>query len=207
MSPIVKNADLIIHLAAMTDAASSVDKADELERCNFEATRAVAAVAADLGIPMIFASSTSVYGSQKEIVDEDCEFDELKPQSPYAAVKLKEEFYLKDLAISKNLKIAIMRFGTIFGHSVGMRFHTAVNKFCWQAVMNEPITVWKTAYDQKRPYLGLQDCLNGIEIVIKNQLFNGELFNLVSCNMTVRQIVEIIKASVPSLQITLLIIR
>ena len=53
----------------------------------------------------------------------------------------------------KGLKGVSCRFGTIFGASPGMRFHTAVNKFCWQAVMGQPITVWSTAYDQKRPYL------------------------------------------------------
>ena len=34
-----------------------------------------------------------------------------------------------------------------------MRFHTAVNKSCWQAVMGQPLTVWETAYGQKRTYL------------------------------------------------------
>ena len=38
-----------------------------------------------------------------------------------------------------------------------MRFHTAVNKFCWQATMGQPISVWTTAYDQKRPYLDIED--------------------------------------------------
>ena len=34
----VKNTDVIIHLAAITDAAGSIDKAEELEANNFQST-------------------------------------------------------------------------------------------------------------------------------------------------------------------------
>ena len=30
-----------------------------------------------------------------------------------------------------------------------MRFHTAINKFCWQAVLGQPLTVWTTAKNQQ----------------------------------------------------------
>ena len=78
---------------------------------------------------MIHLSSTSVYGTQKKMVDEDCPEEDLKPQSPYAATKLKEERLISKLVKEKSLKAVTFRFGTIFGVSPGMRFHTAVNKF------------------------------------------------------------------------------
>ena len=40
---------------------------------------------------LIHISSTSVYGKKTNIVDEDCEKKFLKPQSPYADIKLIEE--------------------------------------------------------------------------------------------------------------------
>ena len=40
---------------------------------------------------LIHISSTSVYGKQASIVDETCEKKFLKPQSPYADIKLIEE--------------------------------------------------------------------------------------------------------------------
>ena len=40
---------------------------------------------------LIHISPTSVYGKQSKIVDEQCEEKYLKPQSPYAEIKLKEE--------------------------------------------------------------------------------------------------------------------
>ena len=60
------------------------------------------------------------------------------------------------------LRFITCRFGTIFGTSIGMRFHTAVNKFCWQAVIGQPITVWRTALHQYRPYLDLKDAVKAI---------------------------------------------
>ena len=71
-----------------------------------------------------------------------------------------------------------------------MRFHTAVNKFCWQAVMGQPITVWNTAYDQKRPYLDLFDASRAIAFIIENNIFDGRIYNVLTQNFTVRQVVD-----------------
>jgi len=99
------------------------------------------------------------------------------------------------------LKAIHCRLGTIFGASPGMRFHTAVNKFCWQAVMNQPITVWSTAFDQKRPYLDLYDASRAIEFIIKNKIFDGQIYNILTTNATVSQVVDTIREFIPRLEI------
>ena len=101
-------------------------------------------------------------------MDESCDITDLNPQSPYADTKIKEEAYLRD---EKKLDYVILRFGTIFGVSKGMRFHTAVNKFCWQVSLQKPITVWRTAITQKRPYLDLNDAKRAIIFIIKKIYF------------------------------------
>jgi UDP-glucose 4-epimerase len=83
-----------------------------------------------------------------------------------------------------------------------MRFHTAVNKFCWQAVMGQPLTVWRTAYDQKRPYLDLTDAARAIAFIIENDLFDGRIYNVLTLNATVRDIVETIRGFVPDVALT-----
>ncbi len=196
-----EHAHAVIHLAAITDAAGSFDKAELVEANNFQATRKVAEACAETGARLIALSSVSVYGTQKAVVSEDCGPDELKPQSPYAATKLKEEELVTKLCTERGLHAISCRFGTIFGASPGMRFHTAVNKFCWQAVMGQPISVWRTAYDQKRPYLDLFDAIRAIAFILQNDLFDGRIYNVLTLNATVRQIVETIKEFVPDLQI------
>jgi UDP-glucose 4-epimerase len=106
------------------------------------------------------------------------------------------------MSMTKGLKAVICRFGTIFGASPGMRFHTAVNKFCWQAVMGQPITVWRTAYDQKRPYLDLSDASRAIAFIIRKDLFDGRIYNVLTLNATVREIVDNILKLVPDHQIS-----
>ena len=188
-----KGMDIVIHLAAITDATSSFKNTDLMERINSEGTERVARACVDNGCRMIFFSTTSVYGTRKDSVDENCPADDLNPQSPYAASKLRSELLLGQLGQSDGLKFTICRLGTIFQTSIGMRFHTAINKFCWQACMGEPITVWRTAIDQKRPYLALSDAVNLLKFIITNDLFDRQVYNAVTDNLTVRSIIKILE--------------
>lgn len=202
LRPVLQDAHAVIHLAAITDAAGSFDKAAQVEANNYQATVKVTDACVETGARLIALSSTSVYGTQNEVVAEDCSPDELKPQSPYAITKLKEEQLVTRLCAERGLKAISCRFGTIFGASPGMRFHTAVNKFCWQAAMGLPITVWSTAYDQKRPYLDLFDASRAIAFIIRKDLFDGRIYNVLTHNATVRQVVDSIREFVPDLQVT-----
>jgi nucleoside-diphosphate-sugar epimerase len=201
LNTVFSNANIVIHFAAITDAAGSFDRAEELESNNYQSTVKVANACVKNGASLIALSSTSVYGTQNDVVDEDCSEEELQPQSPYATTKLKEEELIATLCNEKGLKAIHCRFGTIFGASPGMRFHTAVNKFCWQAAMGEPISVWSTAYDQKRPYLDLIDASRSIEFIIRNNLFDGRIYNILTENATVHQVVDIIREFIPDLSV------
>ena len=201
LHPLFQGAHVVIHLAAITDAAGSFAKAQQIESNNYLATLKVSEACLVSGARLIALSSTSVYGTQNEVVAEDCSVEELKPQSPYAATKLKEEKLVADLCQTRGLKAISCRFGTIFGASPGMRFHTAVNKFCWQAALGKPITVWTTAFDQKRPYLDLTDASMAIGFIIRNDLFDGRIYNVLTHNITVRQVVDTVRLFVPNLQV------
>lgn len=190
-------ADVVVHLAAITDAAGSFDKKEQIELVNYSGTKRVAQACVHAGCALFFPSTTSVYGTQAEVVDEDCPDHDLQPQSPYAESKLMAEGYLKALEETEGLRYATCRFGTIFGTSVGMRFHTAVNKFCWQAATGQPITVWRTALNQKRPYLDLMDAVDAIRFIIDKDLFDGHIYNVLTTNASVKTIVDIISSHVP----------
>lgn len=193
--------DVVVHLAAMTNAAASFDGQERVEQVNFDGTERVAAACTRQGCRLIFLSTTSVYGTQAETVDENCQIEDLRPQSPYATSKLRAEQMLQDLSGAGSLKCFIGRFGTIYGTSKGMRFHTAINKFCWQASLGQPLTVWRTAADQCRPYLDLSDAVNAIRFVIDEDVFDNRVYNVVTENATVRQIVDLIREVVPDVQV------
>ena len=189
----------VVHLAAVTTAAESFELAKQVEDINLTGTRRVIEAAVKNKAKLVFISTTSIYASNRDEIDENCPIEEIDPQTPYARSKYQSETDIFEQSL--NLDFAILRFGTIFGPSIGMRFHTAVNKFCLQAILGEPLTVWETALTQQRPYLDLIDAVNSIAFIIKNDLFSQEVFNVVSGNYTVTEVLAQIQRHVPSVQI------
>ncbi|MDA0989278.1 MAG: NAD-dependent epimerase/dehydratase family protein [Verrucomicrobia bacterium] len=201
LARVLAGVDAVIHLAAIADATASFDHPDRLAQHNLACTQSVADACLQVNAALIFPSSTSVYGPRTDVVDEGCPAADLNPQSPYAETKLNEEKHIASLG---GLRYAICRFGTIFGVSPGMRFHTAVNKFCWQAVLGQPLTVWRAALQQQRPYLDLGDAASAVALIIDRQLADQALFNVLTLNATVSQIVELIRHHIPSVNIDLI---
>ena len=199
LDELFEGASHVVHLAAITNAADSFGNADEVEEVNYVGTKKVINACVKNACKLVFLSSTSIYGTQNEVVDENCSAEELNPQSPYAQSKFQSEAELK--LHDNELDYIILRFGTIFGFSQGMRFHTAVNKFTWQAIMNQPLTVWRTAYHQKRPYLDINDAVNSIAFIIKNDLFDNDIYNVLTLNATVENIVSVIKKEIDNIKI------
>ena len=91
----INNIDTVIHFASMTNAEESIKFKKEIFKNNFLSFKNIVNFCIKKKCNLIHISSTSVYGSQDEIIDENCKI--LKPQSPYADIKLKEEQYLKKI--------------------------------------------------------------------------------------------------------------
>ena len=194
-----KNIDYLIHCASMTNAEKSFEREKEMTQNNLNCLKTVINFCKSQKVKLIHISSTSVYGKQTDLVDETCEKKYLKPQSPYAKIKLIEENLLKK---EKKLKYTTFRFGTIAGVSKGIRFHTAVNKFCFNAALNKNITVYKTALHQYRPYLSLSDAFKVFKFCIEKNFFKNDIFNALSGNFTVNQILKKIKKFKRKIKIT-----
>ena len=185
------NVDAIIHCASMTNAEKSFGKEKEMYRNNLNCLKTTMKYCINRNTKLIHLSSTSVYGKQTDIVDENCERKFLKPQSPYAKIKLIEEKLLKKN--SNKLRYNTFRFGTIAGISKGIRFHTAVNNFCLNAAIGEKIKIYKTALHQYRPYLSIRDSFKVFKFCLEKDFFENDIFNAVSGNFTVNQILNKIK--------------
>lgn len=187
----LKKIDFVIHLASITNAELSLQNRSKYEKNNYGIFLKVTEICKYFKANLIHISSTSVYGISSNIVTENLEKKYLKPQSPYAEIKLKEESFLK---MNKEINFVSLRFGTIVGASEGMRFHTAVNKFCLSTRFDKPIPVWKSAFNQFRPYLSINDANKTLLFFLKNKNFiNNEIYNVVTNNFTVKEIVLKIK--------------
>ena len=86
-----KNINYVIHCASMTNAEKSFGKENQMYKNNINCLKTVIKFCKKNKAKLFHLSSTSVYGKQTDLVDENCEEKYLKPQSPYADIKLIEE--------------------------------------------------------------------------------------------------------------------
>jgi nucleoside-diphosphate-sugar epimerase len=181
--------DVIINLASLTDAEGSLKIKNKIYKNNLSIFNNVLNYCKKNSSKLIHISSTSVYGEQKGLVNEGCK--KLRPKSPYAEIKVKEENILK---MNKNkIKFVTYRFGTISGISKGMRFHTAINKFSFYLLLKRPLPIWKSMMNKPRPYLSLKDAFKVIKFTIEKNFFDNETYNILSHNLTLRKIISYFK--------------
>ena len=67
--------------------------------------------------------------------------------------------------------------------------------------MGQPLTVWKTALHQHRPYLDLGDAVKAINFIIQKKLYDGRVYNVVTTNSSVSNIVDIINRHVADISV------
>ena len=85
-----KNIDIIIHCASMTNAEKSFENKKIMFDNNLNCLKTVLNYCKKNKTKLIHISTTSVYGKQTDVVNENDQHL-LKPQSPYADIKLIEE--------------------------------------------------------------------------------------------------------------------
>lgn len=197
LDTVIAPQDIVVHLAAMTGVEASLGDPHLVDAVNVAGTVRVAQACAARGSRLLFLSSTSVYGGGDGELDEASDLDATPPVDPYAVSKWRAERLIASLAADSSLRSVVARCGTIYGPSAGMRFHTAISKFCWQASTGQPITVWRTAMDQRRPYLDLEDAARAIQFLIARDRFDGRTFNVVTETSTVRNVIDLIREVAP----------
>ena len=202
LSRAMSDVDSVVHLAAITNAEGSFDISEQVQSVNLGGTKNVLQSCIQHGVKsLVFPSTTSVYGPVSGIAREDCDRSDLKPQSPYATSKLAAEEEVISATERGDIRGVILRLGTIFGPSIGMRFHTAVNKFIFYAATGRSFTVWSEAVDLVRPYLALEDGVAAIEFVLSRPETTGQIYNVVTLNSTIDQIINEVRSNFPAAEI------
>jgi UDP-glucose 4-epimerase len=179
--------DLVIHLAFRSMPDTDLIDIDTNKDANLTFAKEVSNVCISSKIPLIYASSTSVYHGLTGLVTEETPIHRIS--SSYARSKMEVEQLLKSLP---QLKFTILRLGSVHGLSAGMKFETVVNKFCLQYSRMEPLTVWNGALNVVRPYLSILDFIRAIEFIIYDLGFNNQVFNLVTKSWTTQDLISIL---------------
>lgn len=177
---------ILIDLAGVTNAPISFKRKELTFDVNVGGVKKLTELSKEHGVgTYIYSSSASVYGPTKGVVDEG---STCNPISPYGESKLQAEKVL--LSGDKGFDTVVFRSGTVYGWTDGVRFDTVVNKFALDSFEGRPMEVWRSAWDQKRPYLHINDCLGAFIFAIENSSsMSGQVFNVVGQNAPVDDVV------------------
>lgn len=167
--------DCIIHIAAKAGVIQSIANAKEYFDVNVNGTLAMLEFAKNHNIKQfLFASSSSVYGVNKNVPWTESELD-LQPISPYASSKLACEKIGFTYSHLYGIRFLALRFFTVYGPR--QRPDLAINKFFKNSIANKPIEVYGDG-TTKRDYTYVDDIVNGIIASMHYDKTPFEIINL-----------------------------
>lgn len=108
----LKNIDIVVHLAAQASVPLSIAKFYESSKTNLLSSIKILDFCVNQNIPLVYASSSAVYGGLP-YGDDDVDANDLI--SPYAADKYALELYSKVLSVTSNLSSIGLRFFNVYG--------------------------------------------------------------------------------------------
>jgi UDP-glucose 4-epimerase len=114
IAPVIRGADLVVHLAAIPSVPKSIDEPVPSHEVNIDGTFNVFRAAADGGAGrVVYAASSSAYGDTQVLPK--VETMAPSPKSPYAAQKLMGEYYASVFSSCFGLDAVSLRFFNVYG--------------------------------------------------------------------------------------------
>jgi UDP-glucose 4-epimerase len=191
---ILKGVDVVYHLAAKVTTPFANDDAHSYEQVNHWGTAELVYAVEESDVKkFIYTSSTGVYGSSQEEVDEQTE---PAPKTPYAISKLRGEDHVRRLMDKRDTYI--FRCGNVYGYSKSMRFEAVINKFVFESNFYKRITIQGDG-KQSRAFIHIDQVAAALANLPFSPLTSGT-YNLVERNFRVFDIVDVMKQLVPPLE-------
>ena len=185
----MKNFEVVILLAGISNDPIDSLNENDVYKPTFRYAVKLANICKKNYIKFIFPSSCSIYGFNKEIVNEE---SNPNPLTGYSKNKLEIEKYLISISDDK-FKPIILRFATIYGLSPRMRFDIVINMLCGMAITKNKI-ILNSNGKSWRPHLNIEDALSAIEYSIEfDKPEQGPLILNVGQNSANVEIIEIAK--------------
>ena len=183
--------DIVIHLAAVVGDPACAKEPELAKITNYNGVQYLINECNKHDVKMFFASTCSVYGYNEHTCDEHTL---LNPQSHYAQTKAKAERYITNYSLNG----LIFRFGTMYGVSPNMRYDLVVNRLVESAVKSSHFSVFDGT--QFRPFLHPKDLARFFMSLFDKDLsgYVGETFNLVSENLSMLELGELIERTIPT---------
>lgn len=194
-----RNVDSIVHLAARGSVPRSIRNPQATFDVNVQGTLNVCEIAREQSIPVVFSSSSSVYGANTG--DKKVENAWLSPLSPYAASKLSGEALMLSFANSFGIQTAVFRLFNVYGP--GQRpehqYSAVIPKWLWASLRDEELKVFGDGHTS-RDFTFIDNVVEILGLtVMKSRYFSG-VTNLAFGNpVTLLDVLSEIKRIVPEI--------
>lgn len=182
--------DAVIHLAAMAGVRPSLLDPLLYEDVNVRGTLVLLEqVRRNPAVKFVFASSSSVYGSNENVPFEETE-DIHRPVSPYAATKRAGELVCYTFHHLYDIPITCLRFFTVYGPR--QRPEMAIHKFVRMTLEGKAIPFFGDG-SSRRDYTYIDDIVDGV-VRSLDRCEGYEIYNLGEATTTsLAELVDLIK--------------
>jgi nucleoside-diphosphate-sugar epimerase len=190
----VRGVDTVIHLAAITGAASTHDRREETFAVNRDGTENLLTAAGKFDIEnVVLASSCNNYGRAASTdIDEETEQN---PINPYAESKVAAEQLLSDATTEYDFTGTALRMSTNYGWSPGIRFNLVVNHFVFRGLTDRPLTVYGDGSNW-RPFIHVNDAARAYaHAALEPDAWPQQVYNVGTTaeNYRIAEIAEIVR--------------
>jgi len=188
-----KDIDIIVHLAANTGVAPSVDNPRSDCMTNILGTFNYLEAARHERVNcFVFASSGAPVGECEPPIHEELA---PHPVSPYGASKLAGEAYCSAYFQTFGIKTVVLRFGNVYGPG-SMHKTSVVAKFMRQALNGQALEIYGDG-SQTRDFIYIDDLVGAIRLTVRKDGIGGEVFQIATFQeTTVLELAHLIKAIV-----------
>ena len=184
MRRLIKECDVIYHLAAAVGVKYIIDNPLESLRTNINGTETVLKLAHACGKKKVILASTSeVYGKDRpgkhifNETDDRLTGPTTTSRWSYSCSKAIDEFLALAYSREKRLPVVICRFFNTCGSRQTGRYGMVVPSFVHQAISGEPITIYGDG-KQTRCFGDVRDAVRAMIMLAKNPRAVGQVFNV-----------------------------
>ena len=170
---ILKNIDGIFHEAALASVQDSFRIPDEFFDVNVNGTENIFKIAKKLGIKVVYASSSSVYGNPISIPIK--ENDDKNPLNPYAKTKLENDKMAEKYA-KNGLKVIGLRYFNVFGPGQSKEYAGVIKLFL-ERIQQGLSPLINGDGLQVRDFVYVDDVVNANMLAMESNI-DGKFFNI-----------------------------
>jgi UDP-glucose 4-epimerase len=191
---LVKEADLVLHMAAALGVKNIMENTVESVSINFTGSDVVLKAATKFDKRLVIASTSEIYGKNPEQpLNEESDRVVGAPQKirwTYSDAKALEEAIAHTLHRTHGLKVTTVRFFNTVGPRQTGQYGMVLPRFVKQALNNEDITIYDDG-SQSRVFCHVDDAVRAVLSLIKDDSTIGDYFNIGGVGeVTIKELAE-----------------